>query len=195
MTRVALDSNILIYAELEPDSGKGRRAADLILRAARDGVIPVQVLGEFLRFVQRRVPAAFGDAIRQASIYQAAFLTPPSTDAIINKAAELAHAHHMQFWDCVVCTASSMVCAWSTRLRQRTPGQSDHCGATDGHASPQLKPPAPAPDPPPDRPRARCRSRAGSSHRKRRCARATRRARPNASLSRGGRRATPFRRG
>jgi len=107
MTRVALDSNILIYAELEPDSVKGKRAADLILRAAQDGVIPVQVLGEFLRFVQRRMPAAFEEAIRQASIYQAAFLTPPSTDAIINKAAELARTHHMQFWDCVVCAASA----------------------------------------------------------------------------------------
>jgi len=107
MTRVALDSNILIYAELEPDSEKGKRAADLVLRAAHDGVIPVQVLGEFLRFVQRRVPAAFEEAIRQASIYQAAFLTPPSTDAIINKAAALARTHHMQFWDCVVCAASA----------------------------------------------------------------------------------------
>ena len=27
MTRIVLDSNILIYAELEPDSDKGRRAA------------------------------------------------------------------------------------------------------------------------------------------------------------------------
>src|SRR3954471_1389207 len=107
MTRVALDSNILIYAELEPDSGKGKRAAELILRAAHDGVIAVQVLGEFLRFVQRRVPAAFGEAIRQASIYQAAFLTPPTTDAVINKASELARAHRMQFWDCVVCAASA----------------------------------------------------------------------------------------
>jgi predicted nucleic acid-binding protein len=107
MTRVALDSNILIYAELEPESEKGKRAADLILRAAQDGVIAVQVLGEFLRFVQRRVPAAFDEAIRQASIYQAAFLTPPSTDAVINKASELARAHRMQFWDCVVCAASA----------------------------------------------------------------------------------------
>ncbi len=106
MTRVALDSNILIYAELEPDSEKGKRAADLILRAAHDGVIPVQVLGEFLRFVQRRVPPAFEEAIRQASIYQAAFLTPPSTDAVINKASALAHAHRIQFWDGVVCAAS-----------------------------------------------------------------------------------------
>jgi len=107
MTRVALDSNILIYAELEPDSDKGKHAADVILRAAQDGVIPVQVLGEFLRFVQRRVPAAFEEAIRQASIYQAAFLTPPSTDAIVTRASELARAHRMQFWDCVVCAASA----------------------------------------------------------------------------------------
>src|SRR5205823_1038519 len=106
MTRVALDSNLLIYAELEPESEKGTRSAALILRAARDGVIPAQVLGEYLRFVQRRAPAAFEDAMRQASIYQAAFLTPPTTDAVINKASALARAHRMQLWDCVVCAAS-----------------------------------------------------------------------------------------
>src|SRR5580693_3583637 len=33
MTRVALDSNLLLYAELEPKSAKGLRAASLILRA------------------------------------------------------------------------------------------------------------------------------------------------------------------
>jgi predicted nucleic acid-binding protein len=90
MTRVALDSNILIYAELEPETGKARRSPDLILRSARDRVIPAQVLGEYLRFVQRRAPAAFAVAIRQASIYQAAFLTPPTTDAVIHKGCELA---------------------------------------------------------------------------------------------------------
>ena len=106
MTRVALDSNILIYAELEPESDKGTRSAGLILRAARDGVIPAQVLGEYLQFVQRRAPAAFEEAIRQASLYQAAFLTPPTTDAIVNKASALARAHRMQLWDGVVCAAS-----------------------------------------------------------------------------------------
>src|SRR5438046_1614704 len=84
MIRTALDRNILIYAELEPESEKGKRSADLILRAARDGVIPAQVLGEYLRFVQRRVPERFDDAIRQTFIYQAVFLrrqppTPSST--------------------------------------------------------------------------------------------------------------------
>jgi predicted nucleic acid-binding protein len=107
MTRVALDSNILIYAELEPESEKGKRSTDLILRVARDGVIPAQVLGEYLRFIQRRVPAAFEEAIRQASIYETAFLIPPTTQTIINKASELARAHRMQLWDCVVCAASA----------------------------------------------------------------------------------------
>jgi predicted nucleic acid-binding protein len=107
MTRVALDSNILIYAEIEPDSAKGARSADLILRSARDGVIPAQVLGEFLRLVQRRFPPSFEEAIRQALLYESVFITPPTTDAIINKASELARAHRLQLWDCVVCTASA----------------------------------------------------------------------------------------
>jgi predicted nucleic acid-binding protein len=107
MIRVALDSNILIYAELEPESDKGTRSADLILRAARNGVIPVQVLGEYLRFIQRRVPEAFDDAIRQASIYRAAFLTPPTTDAVVDTACALARTHRMHLWDSVVCAASA----------------------------------------------------------------------------------------
>jgi len=107
MIRVALDSNVLIYAELEPDSEKGTRSTELILRAARDGVIPAQVLGEFLRFVQRRVPPSLEDAIRQALLYQSVFLTPPTTDTIINRASELARAHRLQLWDGVVCAASS----------------------------------------------------------------------------------------
>lgn len=107
MTRVAIDSNILIYAEIEPDSEKGRRSADLILRTARDGVMPAQVLGEFLRFVQRRFPILLEDAIGQALLYQSVFVTPPTTDATINKASDLARAHRLQFWDCVVCAASA----------------------------------------------------------------------------------------
>src|SRR5579863_2133815 len=107
MTRVAIDSTILIYAELEPDSEKGTRSAELILWAARDGVISAQVLGEFLRFVGRRVPGLFEDAIRQALLYQSVFLTPPTTDATINRASEMARAHRMQLWDCVVCAASA----------------------------------------------------------------------------------------
>ncbi|MFZ5618401.1 MAG: PIN domain-containing protein [Pseudomonadota bacterium] len=107
MTRVALDSNILIYAELEPDSEKGARAVDIILRAAMNGVIPAQALGEFIRFIQRRAPTSLPGAIKQVGIYRAAFLTPPTTDEIIARAAETAEAHHLQLWDCVIAAASA----------------------------------------------------------------------------------------
>lgn len=106
MTRVALDSNVLLYAELEPESDKGRRAADLVLRAARDGVVPVQVLGEFLRVVQRRLPEAFAGAIRQAELYRTLFITPPTTDGVLASAAESSLKHGLQFWDAVVCAAA-----------------------------------------------------------------------------------------
>ena len=53
------------------------------------------------------MPQAFDDAIRQVSIYRAAFLTPPTTDAVIDTASSLARTHRMQLWDCVVCAASA----------------------------------------------------------------------------------------
>jgi predicted nucleic acid-binding protein len=106
VTRVALDSNMFITAEIDPIRRRVR-SADLILWTVRDGVIPAQALGGFFRFVQRRASASFEDAIRQALLYQSVFITPPTTDAIINKASELSRAHRLQLWDCVVCAASA----------------------------------------------------------------------------------------
>lgn len=106
MTRVALDSNLLVYAELEPDSDKGARAADLIARFAPVGVIPAQVLGEFLRVVQRKAPFALPEAMRQADLYRSTFVTPATSGETIAEAAALAGAHRLQLWDAVVCVAS-----------------------------------------------------------------------------------------
>ena len=49
MTRIALDSNLLLHVELESAVATGRCADKLILKGAWDVVVPVQVLGEFLR--------------------------------------------------------------------------------------------------------------------------------------------------
>jgi len=106
MTRIALDSNILAYAELEPESAKGRRAAEVIIASARDGVVPVQVLGEFLHIVQRRLPAALEGAVSQVAIYRALFLTPATTDAVMADAAGFVQIHRLQVWDGVICAAA-----------------------------------------------------------------------------------------
>lgn len=107
MSRVALDTNVLVYAELEPDSEKGQRSLNLIRRAAGNGVIPVQVLGEFLRVVQRKLPSAFAEAARQANDYRHVFLTPPTTDVAMAEAAQIALANGLQLWDAVVCAAAA----------------------------------------------------------------------------------------
>lgn len=104
--RVALDSNILIYAELEPETGKGRRASEIILKAAGDGVIPIQVLGEYLRFIQRRAPMRFGSAVEQVGILSSLFVTPPTTEETLEAASVLARAHGVQVWDAVILAAA-----------------------------------------------------------------------------------------
>ena len=106
MIRVALDSNILIYAELEPETEKGERAAEVILLAAQNGVIPLQVFGEFLRFVQRRAPAAFTSACAQVDVCSSLFVTPVTSDEIPFPAMKIAKAHGLQLWDAVICAAA-----------------------------------------------------------------------------------------
>jgi predicted nucleic acid-binding protein len=106
MIRFALDSSILIYAELEPETEKGRRAAAVILLAAQNGVIPVQVFGEFLRFVQRRAPAAFTSACAQVDVCSSLFVTPATSDEILFLAMKIAKAHGLQLWDAVICAAA-----------------------------------------------------------------------------------------
>ena len=59
------------------------------------------------KYAERRFPASFEEAIRQALLYESVFVTPPTTDAIINKASKLARAHRLQLWDWVVCAASA----------------------------------------------------------------------------------------
>jgi predicted nucleic acid-binding protein len=104
--RVALDTNILIYAEFEQQTAKGSRAADVILRALRDGVIPIQALGEFLRFTQRRAPTAFDAVVNQVSLYRTLAVTPTTTDAVLAAAADMARTHGLQIWDAVICAAA-----------------------------------------------------------------------------------------
>jgi predicted nucleic acid-binding protein len=103
----ALDSNILLYAELEPDSDKGQRAAQLIGDIAGRGVLAAQVLGEFLNVVRRRRPASFGEARRQADVYREVFALVPTDAALLAAAARFAERYKLQFWDSVIWQASA----------------------------------------------------------------------------------------
>lgn len=104
--RAALDSNILVYAALEPASDKGLRSAETIRRASGRGVIAAQVLLEFVAVVRRRAPALTAQAISQANAWGAVFEIAPTTNLIAATALTMVRDHNFQVWDAVIWSAS-----------------------------------------------------------------------------------------
>ena len=107
MMRVAFDSNVLVYAELEPVSEKGALAASLLERASVDqGIIPAQVIGEFLAVIRRKRRELFPSACELALELTSLFKIAETDAAVMRAAIQLAQRHHLQFWDAVICAAS-----------------------------------------------------------------------------------------
>jgi len=104
--RATLDSNILIYAELEPDSDKGALAQRMIVQAAPRGVLTVQALLEFLAVVRRRRPESLPSAMEKVEAWTAVFETAPTTAPVLKAASALVRLHHFQVWDAVIWSAA-----------------------------------------------------------------------------------------
>ena len=104
--RAALDSNILVYAALEPGSEKGLRAAETIQRATGRGIIAVQALLEFVAVVRRRAPHLKAKAIAQADAWSAVFEIAPTSNLVAATAMTLVRDHQFQVWDAVIWAAS-----------------------------------------------------------------------------------------
>lgn len=109
MTRVAFDSNVLLYARLEQGAEKGVSAQRLIVRATVDGVIAAQALAEYLHVAGRKAPNEIDASMALAATYAAHMLTPPTTIDTVNAAAALVRDHRLQFWDAVIIIASASV--------------------------------------------------------------------------------------
>ena len=104
---VTLDSNILIYARLEPDSTKGELAAHLVARCAPRGVLAAQALAEFLAVVRRRRPEQLAAAIHEAGLYRRVFKVAPTMPDVILAAGALALRHNLQIWDAIIWKAAA----------------------------------------------------------------------------------------
>ena len=107
MTRIAIDTSLLVYAQLNTDDPKGERAQTLIGRATFDGVMTMQVLGEFLRVVQRSRPDRLAGAIAQVETYADLFATPQTTLEVVTAAAAIARDHKLELWNAVIVSASA----------------------------------------------------------------------------------------
>lgn len=107
MATVALDSNVVLYAFLEPHTEKGVRADRLVRGLGASGVAPVQVLGEVMMVVRRKQPDreahAFDWLARVVEVYAAA----PTRLSTYAKARQLVEAHGLQLWDAIIISAST----------------------------------------------------------------------------------------
>lgn len=107
--RATLDSNILVYAELEPKQRKGIAAQRVIELAAVNGVIANQALLEFVAVVRRRLPTSLPSAIAKVEAWSQVFETAPTTSLVMMDALRLVNAHQIQVWDAVIWSAARAV--------------------------------------------------------------------------------------
>ena len=106
--RATLDSNILVYAELEPETEKGVRAQSVISAAAPNGILAVQAQLEFLAVVRRRRMESLASARAKVEAWSAVFASAPTTTLVAQAALQLVERQKFQVWDAVIWTASRM---------------------------------------------------------------------------------------
>lgn len=104
--RAALDSNVLIYAELEPETPKGIRSQHVIEMAAPRGVIAAQVMLEFVAVVRRRRPESLASALAKVDALSKVFEVAPTNPLVAGKALAMVRDHQFQVWDAVIWSAS-----------------------------------------------------------------------------------------
>jgi predicted nucleic acid-binding protein len=112
MTRVALDSNILVYlagvSRIPADDLKVERVREMIARLSTlvSLVAPAQTLGE-LFVVLRRSGASAAEAREILLEFSEAFGTAATEARTMAAATDLTIDHKLQFWDALIVTAAA----------------------------------------------------------------------------------------
>lgn len=106
--KVALDTNVLAYAEGVNDAKKRDIALDLVRRLPREAaVIPVQVLGELFNVLVRKAGRSRAAARDALLGWRDTFATTETTPQVMLTAADLATDHSFGIWDAVILAAVS----------------------------------------------------------------------------------------
>jgi predicted nucleic acid-binding protein len=106
--RVALDTNILAYAEGTNGQAERDRAAAVVSRLyASDVVIPVQVLGELHNVLVRKAGRSRAQARDAVLAWHTTFASVETSSAVMLAAMDLAGAHRLALWDSVVIAAAA----------------------------------------------------------------------------------------
>ena len=106
--RVALDTNVLAYAEGINGAARRRPALDLVRSLPQETtVIPVQVLGELFNVLVRKAGKSRAEAREALLSWRDAFPVVETSPDIMLTAADLATDHRFGIWDAVILSAAS----------------------------------------------------------------------------------------
>lgn len=106
--RVALDTNILAYAEGLGDNARCAKARDLIARLpVTHALLPAQTLGELYRVLTAKARRSPADARLAILAWADSFLVVDSTWASFQAAFDLAADHQLQIWDALVLSVAA----------------------------------------------------------------------------------------
>lgn len=106
--RLALDSNILIYAEGGNDRRRQQIAHDIISsRLPSQILIPLQAAAETFQWLVKKGGVDRTEASSRTSWWLESFATQDTNREVFLGALELSRAHGLQFFDALILTAAS----------------------------------------------------------------------------------------
>jgi len=105
---VALDTNVLAYAEGVNGLAMKKAALELVGKLPQSSVIlPVQTLGELFQVLVRKAARPPADARAAVLSWCDAFAVVETSAAVMLAAADLAVDHQFGIWDAVVLSAAA----------------------------------------------------------------------------------------
>ncbi len=106
--RVALDTNILAYAEGTNGVQMKQKALELIRRLpAGSVVLPTQVLGELFNVLVLKAKKPATSARTAILTWRDAYPLSDTSGTVIVNAADLAADHNLRIWDSVILSATA----------------------------------------------------------------------------------------
>lgn len=106
--RLALDTNVLVYAEGVDGPERQQQALAILERLPYDGTfLPVQALGELYNVLVRKARRSRVEARLKILSWRDAFRLIETSVPIMLSAADLAADHQLMIWDAVILSAAA----------------------------------------------------------------------------------------
>ena len=106
--KIALDTNVLAYAEGVNDSVRRDAALELLARLPQTAVfVPVQSLGELFHVLVRKAGRSAASARDAVLGWRDAFSLIETSPAVLLAAMELASDHQLTIWDAIILAGAA----------------------------------------------------------------------------------------